>query len=96
MITDVKYEYVVDQQPIGKLLFDHWCEQKGTKYHRRVKFLDAAKRYEVETDEQRLELANSIKKEFLIEADQQDTIILPEVSSLNNSDLNVYSCTICS
>ncbi|XP_018564693.1 G protein-coupled receptor kinase 2 [Anoplophora glabripennis] len=76
---DVRYEYVVDQQPIGKLLFDQWCEEKGPRYHRCVKFLDAAKRYEVETDEQRLELANSIKKEFMVGAEGQEGISLPEI-----------------
>lgn len=80
----MRYEYVVDQQPLGKLLFDQWCEQKGPAYHRCLKFLDAAKRYEVETDEQRLELANSIKKEFLLEVDQQEGITLPEVSIFEN------------
>lgn len=73
---------MIDQQPIGKLLFDQWCEQKGPAYHRCMKFLDAAKRYEVETDEQRLELANSIKKEFMVEADQKEGITLPEVRNL--------------
>ncbi|KAG5869681.1 hypothetical protein JTB14_024699 [Gonioctena quinquepunctata] len=77
---DVRYEYVVDQQPIGKLLFDQWCEFKGPAYHRCLKFLDAAKRYEVETDEQRLELANIIKKEFLHGQEGQEGISLPVVS----------------
>lgn len=89
----MRYEYVVDQQPIGKLLFDQWCEQKGPAYHRCLKFLDAAKRYEVETDEQRLELANSIKKEFLVEADQHEGITLPDVSSSNTS-LYVNICPL--
>lgn len=62
---DVSYEYIVDQQPIGRLLFEQWCEVQRPEYHRCLKFLDAAKRYEVETDEQKIELAGAIRKEFL-------------------------------
>ncbi|XP_056636754.1 G protein-coupled receptor kinase 2 [Diorhabda sublineata] len=76
---DVRYEYIVDQQPIGKLLFDQFCEQKGPTYHRCLRFLDAAKRYEVETDEQRFELAKAIKKEFMVEQEGQQSISLPEL-----------------
>ncbi|XP_044271451.1 G protein-coupled receptor kinase 2 [Tribolium madens] len=84
---DVRYEYVVDQQPIGKLLFEQWCEIKRHEYHRCVKFLDVAKRYEVETDEQRLELANAIKKEFMVGAEGEENISLPEVGLvLSTSD----------
>lgn len=56
---------MVDQQPIGRLLFEQWCEAQRPEYHRCLKFLDAAKRYEVETDEQKAELASAIRKEFL-------------------------------
>ncbi|CAG9862363.1 unnamed protein product [Phyllotreta striolata] len=76
---DVRYEYVVEQQPIGKLLFDQFCEEKGPAYLRCLRFLDAAKRYEVETDEQRQELAKGIKKEFLVEHEEQETIYLREM-----------------
>jgi G protein-coupled receptor kinase len=78
-VVDVRYEYVVDQQPIGRLLFEQWCEVKRRQYYRCVKFLDVAKRYEVETDEQRLELANAIKKEFMVGAEGEENISLPEV-----------------
>lgn len=78
---------MVDQQPIGKHLFDQWCEEKGPRYHRCLKFLDAAKRYEVETDEQRMELANAIKKEFMVGADGQEGVSLPEVGvAVSSSD----------
>ncbi|CAG9819263.1 unnamed protein product [Phaedon cochleariae] len=46
-LTRTCHLYVVDQQPIGQLLFELWCEQKGPAYHRCLKFLDAARRYEV-------------------------------------------------
>ncbi|KAJ8985986.1 hypothetical protein NQ317_013870 [Molorchus minor] len=77
--TNVRFEYVVDQQPIGKLLFGLWCELKAPRYHRCLKFLDAAKRYEVETDEQRLELANAIRKEFMVGAEGEEGVCLPEL-----------------
>ncbi|KAJ8985985.1 hypothetical protein NQ317_013869 [Molorchus minor] len=76
---NVRFEYVVDQQPIGKLLFGLWCELKAPRYHRCLKFLDAAKRYEVETDEQRLELANAIRKEFMVGAEGEEGVCLPEL-----------------
>lgn len=78
--TDVRYDYVVDQQPIGKLLFQQWVETERQKYLRYLKFLEVAERYEVETDEQRVELATAIKKEFMQGSDGDEHIVLPEVS----------------
>ncbi|CAH1115160.1 unnamed protein product [Psylliodes chrysocephalus] len=83
---DCRYEYVVDQQPIGKFLFDQFCEEKGPAYLRCLRFLDAAKRYEVETDEQRQELSKVIKKEFLVKHDGQESIHLPEMGVFPTSD----------
>ncbi|XP_018336919.1 G protein-coupled receptor kinase 2 isoform X2 [Agrilus planipennis] len=76
---DVRYEYVVDQQPIGKLLFQQWCEAKRPQYHRCLKFLTATERYEVETDDQRIELADAIKKEFMVGREGEEILSLPEV-----------------
>ncbi|VEN57251.1 unnamed protein product, partial [Callosobruchus maculatus] len=70
----VRYEYVVDQQPIGRLLFGQWCEQKGAAYQRCLRFLDAAGRYDLETDDRRAELADAIRKEYASAG-----IYLPEV-----------------
>lgn len=75
----MRYEYVVDQQPIGKLLFKQWIESERKQYHRCLKFLDVAERYEVETDDQRMELANAIKKEFMVGAETEEALSLPEV-----------------
>ncbi|XP_019865295.1 G protein-coupled receptor kinase 2 [Aethina tumida] len=80
---DCRYEYVVDQQPIGKLLFDQWCESKGQEYKRCLKFLDAAKSYEVATDEQRLELADSIKREFMVGKEGEETVALPDLGQVS-------------
>jgi len=76
---DVRYEYVVDKQPIGKLLFKQWCEAKRSHYHRCIKFLELTDRYEVETDEQRMELATSIKKDFMVGPEGEEILSLPEV-----------------
>ncbi|RVE53754.1 hypothetical protein evm_001646 [Chilo suppressalis] len=38
---DVGYDYVVDQQPIGKLLFRQFCEKNRPEYHKYNNFLDA-------------------------------------------------------
>ncbi|XP_021929867.1 G protein-coupled receptor kinase 2-like [Zootermopsis nevadensis] len=38
---DVKYSYVVDQQPIGRLLFRQFCEDAKPEYHRYNIFLDS-------------------------------------------------------
>lgn len=54
---EVGYEYVVDKQPIGKLLFRQFCEKNRPLYHKYNNFLDATERYEVEVDETRAALA---------------------------------------
>ena len=42
--TDVQYNYVVDHQPIGRLLFRLFCEHTNAHYHICNKFLDAVVR----------------------------------------------------
>lgn len=39
-LPDVRYSYVVDQQPIGRLLFRQFCECVKPMYHKYNKFLD--------------------------------------------------------
>lgn len=70
---------MVDKQPIGKLLFKQWCEAKRSHYHRCIKFLELTERYDVETDEQRMELASSIKKDFMVGPEGEEILSLPEV-----------------
>ncbi|KAJ9573648.1 hypothetical protein L9F63_008989 [Diploptera punctata] len=62
---DVKYSYVVDQQPIGRLLFRQFCETAKPEYHRYNIFLDSIERYEIESDENRVELAQTIYNKYL-------------------------------
>lgn len=78
-VSDVRYGYIVDQQPIGKLLFRQWCESKRSQYHRYLKFLEVTERYDVETDEQRVELAATIRRDFMAGSEGGEPLILPEV-----------------
>ncbi|XP_059612058.1 G protein-coupled receptor kinase 2 [Phlebotomus argentipes] len=70
---DVNYNYVIDQQPIGRILFRSFCEHKRPLYFRYIAFLDSVVRYEVEYDEHRTEIAKEIGKRFLgICVDEED------------------------
>ncbi|CAG5020970.1 unnamed protein product [Parnassius apollo] len=62
---DVGYDYVVDQQPIGKLLFRQFCERNRPEYHKYNSFLDAVDRYEVGVDETRVALAAEVFGRYL-------------------------------
>ncbi|KAI8422989.1 hypothetical protein MSG28_014077 [Choristoneura fumiferana] len=62
---NVGYDYVVDQQPIGKLLFRQFCERTRPDYHKYNSFLDASERYEVEVEEVRTALAVEIFRRYL-------------------------------
>lgn len=61
---DVRYQYVVDGQPIGRLLFRQFCEV-SPKYQRYNHFLDLMDKYEVEMDEQRIDMADELYRRFL-------------------------------
>ncbi|XP_046383358.1 G protein-coupled receptor kinase 2 isoform X1 [Ischnura elegans] len=62
---DVSYSYIVDQQPIGRLLFRQFCENAKPEYHKYNIFLDSIERYEVEPDENRLEVAQKIYERYM-------------------------------
>lgn len=62
---DIRYSYVVDQQPIGRLLFRQFCQDKKPAYHRYNLFLDAIEKYEIEMDENRTELAKDLFEQYL-------------------------------
>ncbi|XP_026272375.1 G protein-coupled receptor kinase 5 isoform X2 [Frankliniella occidentalis] len=62
---DVRYGYVVDQQPIGRFLFREFCERLHPEYHTYNIFLDAIEQYEVESDENRSDLAQTLYKRYL-------------------------------
>lgn len=44
-ISDVSYGYVIDQQPIGRILFRMFCENKRPLYYRYISFLDNVTRF---------------------------------------------------
>ncbi|KYQ49051.1 G protein-coupled receptor kinase 2 [Trachymyrmex zeteki] len=52
---DIRYSYVVDQQPIGR----------QPAYHRYNLFLDAIEKYEIELDENRIDLAKELFEQYL-------------------------------
>ncbi|CAO1435379.1 unnamed protein product [Diamesa serratosioi] len=62
---DVSYDYVIDQQPIGRVLFRALCENKRPHFYKYLSFLDSVTRYEVESDENRLATAANISRRFL-------------------------------
>ncbi|ODM95016.1 G protein-coupled receptor kinase 2 [Orchesella cincta] len=64
---DVQYGYVVDNQPIGRLLFRQFCDATNPHYRICNSFLDAVEKYEIEMDERRVELAERIFQTFLSE-----------------------------
>lgn len=63
---DARYSYVVDHQPIGRSLFRQFCENEQPEYHRYNIFLDSIEQYEVESDENRLEVAQTIYNKYLL------------------------------
>lgn len=65
LLTDIRYGYVVDQQPIGRLLFRQYCQNQKPSYHRYNLLLDAIEKYEIEIDENRSELAKDLFKQYL-------------------------------
>lgn len=62
---DVSYDYVVDQQPIGRELFHQFCKVKRPQYFRYISFLDDTSRYEIASDENRADLAYELAKRYL-------------------------------
>ncbi|CAG5077756.1 Similar to Gprk2: G protein-coupled receptor kinase 2 (Drosophila melanogaster) [Cotesia congregata] len=62
---DIKYSYVVDQQPIGRVLFRQFCQDLKPAYHRFNLLLDAIEKYEIEIDENRTELAKDLYEQYL-------------------------------
>ncbi|KAK3889974.1 hypothetical protein Pcinc_006052 [Petrolisthes cinctipes] len=72
---DVRYSYVVDQQPIGRLLFRQFCEVVKPVYHKYNVFLDDVERYQVEVDEKRQEVAQTIYNKYLKQTNSEWLIV---------------------
>ncbi|RWS30815.1 G protein-coupled receptor kinase 2-like protein, partial [Leptotrombidium deliense] len=61
---DVSYNSIVEQQPIGRLLFRQYCETK-TYYDKCNNFLDAVENFEIQLDEKRESMAKEIIDQYL-------------------------------
>ncbi|EYB86382.1 hypothetical protein Y032_0280g1230 [Ancylostoma ceylanicum] len=59
---DVSYSYIVEKQPIGKLLFHDFCESTNHQYYQSCVFLNKVEEYETSDDDGqcRRELARAI------------------------------------
>lgn len=59
---EVTYAFVVEKQPIGKLLFHEFCQATNSQYHQCCQFLTKVEEYETSDDDgqSRRDLASSI------------------------------------
>jgi len=96
---DARYNFIVDQQPIGRLLFRQFCEVSH-KYQRYNNFLDLINKYELEMDEHRIDLAQEIYRQFLAPTAEEaieiinDDIIQQCKERLTDCSKDVFaSCT---
>jgi len=96
---DARYNFIVDQQPIGRLLFRQFCEVSH-KYQRYNNFLDLMDKYELEMDEHRIDMAQEIYRRFLAPAAEEaieivnDDIIEQCKERLHEGSKDVFaSCT---
>jgi len=64
-LPDLSYDYIVDQQPIGGVLFRQFCEKSRKPYHHYNDFLDAVDNYETELEEKRADMAHKICLKYL-------------------------------
>lgn len=71
------YDYIVDQQPIGQLLFRQFCVNSKKPYHHYNDFLDDVDLYETELEENRVACAQKIFLKYLTK---------PQELPLRNSD----------
>ena len=85
------YSYVVEKQPIGRLLFHQYCETSNAQYHKSCIFLSKVEEYETSDDDSgiRRDLASTITA--MLSLNRDDT---PSVS-FNNFLLKIYgsSCS---
>eukprot|EP00095_Tigriopus_kingsejongensis_P003589 snap_masked-scaffold1122_size61463-processed-gene-0.0 protein:Tk03589 transcript:snap_masked-scaffold1122_size61463-processed-gene-0.0-mRNA-1 annotation:"camp-dependent protein kinase catalytic" len=64
-LSSVSYDYIVDRQPIGQKLFRLFCVRHKKEYYHYNEFLDDIDAYELEGEEARVEVAQSIVQKFL-------------------------------
>ncbi|CAG0919282.1 unnamed protein product [Notodromas monacha] len=61
---DVSYSFIVDQQPIGNLLFRQFCQTLHPEYYKYWELIDDMNKYEIEANEKRSEQAEAICKKY--------------------------------
>ena len=59
------FSYIVDEQPIGQVLFRQFCVASRKPYHHYNDFIDAVDNYETEIEENRVNTAINIVKIYL-------------------------------
>jgi len=59
------YDYIVEQQPIGRALFRQFCVASRKPYHHYNDFLDDVDNYETELEENRMVEAKKVYKKYL-------------------------------
>ncbi|XP_074594452.1 G protein-coupled receptor kinase 2 isoform X2 [Brevipalpus obovatus] len=76
---DVSYAYIIESQPIGRLLFREYCQTKE-HYSKCNNFLDAVENYEIQLDEDRKSVAKEIYNKYLTAESNQFVDIVGETS----------------
>lgn len=75
--VDISYGYIVEQQPIGRLLFRQYCQTKP-HYCKCNSFLDAVEAYELQLDEDRALAAQDVFNKFLSEQSSEFVDVVNE------------------
>ncbi|XP_015793353.1 G protein-coupled receptor kinase 2 isoform X2 [Tetranychus urticae] len=89
--VDVSYNYIVEQQPIGQLLFRLYCHTKEL-YSKCNNFLDAVENYELQWDEDRSSVAKEIADKYLnCESNQFVDVVKEESRNKCKQNLDLAS-----
>lgn len=70
------YSYVVEKQPIGRLLFHQYCETSNAQYHKSCLFLSKVEEYETSDDDSgiRRDLASTITAMLSLNRDDTPSV----------------------
>lgn len=79
------YDYIVDQQPIGQVLFRQFCVNSKKPYHHYNDFLDDVENYETELEENRVASAQKIFLKYLTKPQE-----LP-LSHIDSGDISLVN-----
>ncbi|CAN7943431.1 unnamed protein product [Ixodes hexagonus] len=77
LLADISYGYIVEQQPIGRLLFRQYCQTKP-HYCKCNGFLDAVDVYELQLDEDRALAAQDVFNKYLSEQSSEFVDVVNE------------------